>query len=58
VDDAVLDGEAVAQLVAFDLLHLDGEDQRKLPLKIGRAELESASIPPRGCSEARPTRIG
>jgi len=34
-------GAAIAHLVAFDVLHLDGEDKRKLPLEIRRAELES-----------------
>ena len=32
-------GAAIAQLIAFDLLHIDGEDQRKLQLEIRRAQL-------------------
>jgi bifunctional non-homologous end joining protein LigD len=32
-------GAAIAQLVAFDILELDSEDQCKLPLEIRRAEL-------------------
>jgi|SRR5208283_3084281 len=34
-------GADAAQFIAFDLLHLDGEDRRKLPLEIRRAELEA-----------------
>ncbi len=34
-------GADAARLVAFDLLHIDGEDRRKLPLEVRRAELES-----------------
>jgi len=34
-------GADAAQFVAFDLLHVDGQDRRKLALKVRRAELES-----------------
>jgi bifunctional non-homologous end joining protein LigD len=34
-------GAARASFVAFDLLQVDGEDQRKLPLEVRRAELEA-----------------
>jgi len=30
-----------AQMVVFDLLHIDGEDRRKLPLEVRRAELDA-----------------
>ncbi len=32
-------GAAEAAFVAFDLLHIDGEDRRKLPLEVRRAEM-------------------
>ena len=34
-------GADAARLVAFDLLHVDGEDRRKLPLEVRRAELDA-----------------
>ena len=34
-------GAAEAAFVAFDLLQIDGEDRRKLPLEVRRAELKS-----------------
>jgi bifunctional non-homologous end joining protein LigD len=34
-------GAEQASFVAFDLLQIDGEDQRKLPLEVRRAELEA-----------------
>jgi bifunctional non-homologous end joining protein LigD len=34
-------GADAARLVAFDLLDIDGEDRRKLPLEVRRAELDA-----------------
>ena len=41
-----------AQMVVFDLLHIDGEDRRKLPLEVRRAELESLAHPPERIDQA------
>ena len=34
-------GAAEATLIAFDLLHMDGEDRRRLPLEVRGAEVEA-----------------
>ena len=53
-------GAAEASFVAFDLLHVDGEDRRTLALEVRRAELAAlvAGIDAIAFSEAIGTRLG